>query len=88
LYDRFEPPSGLRDRVVQAQTELLFDVSQLRPQSLADRMTLHRKVPVPIFPANVRETQKIERFGLSFCSLFPVLFSVSSELNPARLVWV
>ena len=47
LYDRFEPPSGLRDRFVQALTELLFDFSQLRPQALAYRMALHRKVPVP-----------------------------------------
>jgi hypothetical protein len=88
LYDRFEPLSGLRDRFVQALTELLFDFSQLRPQALAYRMALHCKVPVPIFPADVRESQKIERFGLSFSSLFPVLFSESPELNPARFVWV
>jgi hypothetical protein len=36
----------------------------------------------------MRESQKIERLGLSFSSLFPVEFGKPPELNPARLVWV
>ncbi len=47
-----------------------------------------RKVPVPVLPADVRESQKIERLGLAFSSLFPVLFGKPPELNPARFVWV
>ena len=78
----------MRDRVVHALTELLFNFCQLRPQTLAYRMALHRKVAVPVFPADMRESQKIERFRLPFSSLFPVLFSKSSELDPARFVWV
>jgi hypothetical protein len=34
----------------------------------------------------VRETQKVERLGLTFPSSFPALFGVPSELNPARFV--
>jgi hypothetical protein len=73
---------------VHALPELLLNLCQLPPHALADRVTLHRKVPVPVFPADMRESQKIERFGLPFSSLFPVLFGKSPELNPARLVWV
>ena len=62
--------------------------SQLRPHALADRVALHRKVPVPVLPADVRESQKVERLGLPFSSLFPVLFGKPPELNPARFVWV
>jgi hypothetical protein len=36
----------------------------------------------------MRKSQKIERFGLPFSSLGPVDFGKTTELNPARLVWV
>jgi hypothetical protein len=32
------------------------------------------------------EAQKIERFGFSFSSAFPVLFGEPGELDPARLI--
>jgi hypothetical protein len=88
LHDRFEPLPGFRDWFVHALSELLLDICQLAPQALADRVTLHREVPVPVLPAYMRESQKIERFGLSFSSLCPVLFGKSPELNPARFVWM
>jgi hypothetical protein len=88
LYNRLGPLASLSDRVVHALTELLLNFIQLPPQELADRMALHGKSPVPVFPADVREPQKIECLRPSFSSLFPVLFGKSAELNPARLVWV
>jgi hypothetical protein len=36
----------------------------------------------------VRESQKIERFRLSFSSPFPVLLGKSPELDPARFIRV
>ena len=36
----------------------------------------------------MRESQKIERLGLPFSSLIPVVLGKPPELNPARLVWV
>src|SRR6266852_1725844 len=36
----------------------------------------------------MRESKKIERLGLPFSSLFPVVLGKPPELNPARLVWV
>ena len=88
LHDRPEPLPGCRHRFVHALPELLLDFCQLRAHALAYRLALHRKVPVPVFPADVRESQKIERFGLPFSSLFPVLLGKSPELDPARFVWV
>jgi hypothetical protein len=44
--------------------------------------------PIPVFSANMRKSQKIERFGLPFSSFGPVNFGKPPELNPARLVWV
>src|SRR5205814_8493351 len=39
-----------------------------------------------VLPADVPETQKVERFRLAFTSSFPVLFGKPTELNPARFV--
>jgi hypothetical protein len=36
----------------------------------------------------MRETQKVERFRLSFPSPFPALFGIPPELDPARFVRV
>jgi hypothetical protein len=58
------------------------------PHTLADRSALHRKVPFPVLPAYVRESQKIQRLGSSFSSSFPVLFGVPPELDPARFSWM
>jgi hypothetical protein len=73
---------------MHALTELLLDIQQLGPHALADGLAFYRKVPVPVLPADMRESQKIKRLGLAFSSLVPVLFGKLPELNPARLVWV
>jgi hypothetical protein len=83
-----EPLTRLRHWIVHSPTELLLNFLQLRPHALADRLTLYRERPVPVLPAHVRESQKVERFGLPFSSLCPVLLGKSAELYPARFVWV
>ena len=88
LHDRFEPFAGKRNRVVHAVAKLLLEFQQLGSHPLADCLTLYRKVPVLVLPADVRETQEIKRFRLAFPSSFPVLLGKSPELDPARLVWV
>src|ERR1035437_2906625 len=87
-HDRLEPLPGFGHRCVHTLTELLLNVCQLPPHALADRVTLHREVSLPVFPADMREPQEIQRFRLSFFSLFPALFGKSPELNPARFVWM
>jgi hypothetical protein len=88
LHDRLEPLPGDSHRFVHALPKLLFSFCQLPPQAFAYRVALHRKVPVPVLPANVRESQKIERFRLPFSSPFPVLLGKPPELDPARFIRV
>jgi hypothetical protein len=73
---------------MHAPMELLLDFVKLGSHPLADRLALHHKVLVPVLPADVRESQKIECFGFPFSSLCPVQFGKSSKLNPARLICV
>jgi hypothetical protein len=54
LYDRLEPLPGCRHRYVHALLEFLFNFCQLAPHPLAYRVALHRKVSVPVLPADVR----------------------------------
>src|SRR6266404_4007930 len=88
LHDRPEPLARLRHRIMPAPLELLLDFPQLRPQAFADRAALHGKVPVPVLPADVRESQKVERLGLTFPSACPVRLGTPPELDPARLIGV
>jgi hypothetical protein len=83
LDHRLEPLAGLRNGIVHSLTKLLLDAPQSRPHALADRLAPYLEVPVPAFPADVRETQKVERFRLTFPSLFPALFGIPPELDPA-----
>jgi len=88
LDDRPEPLAGLRYRFMHPSAELLLDFQQLGSHSFADRFALHSVTPVPVLPADMRESQKIERLRLPFSSLVPVLLGEPPELNPARLVRV
>ena len=84
LHDRLEPLSGFSHRLVHALTKLLLNVNQLSPHSLADRVALHREVPVSVLPADVRESQEVERLRLSLTAPCPVLRRKAAELNHAR----
>jgi hypothetical protein len=55
LYDRSEPYSRLRHRIVHAPMELLLELPQFGPPALADRFASHGEAPQTILPANVRE---------------------------------
>ncbi len=70
LHDRLEPLARLCQRIMQAPSKLLPELPQLRSQALADRRAFDGKVPVPVFPADMRESQKVERLGLPFTSSF------------------
>jgi hypothetical protein len=85
-HDRLEPFPRLRDRIVHALTELLLYLFQLSCHTLGDRFALEFELPIPGFPADMRETQKTERLGLTFSSLLPVKFGKPPELDPARLI--
>jgi hypothetical protein len=87
-HDRLEPLPRERHRVVHTQAKLLLDLLQFRPHTLGTRLALYSEVPLPSHPADVRETQKVERLGLAFPSSIPAFFGIPPELDPARLVRV
>jgi hypothetical protein len=76
LDDRPEPHAALRCGIMHTPAYLRLDFQELGPHSFA------------VLPANMRESQKIERLRLPFSSLGPVDFGKPPELNPARFVWV
>ena len=88
LHDRAEPFARLWDRIMHALRSCCLISCNLARIRLLIVLRFSAKLPLPVFPADMRESQKIERFGLSFSSLFPVVLGKPPELNPARLVWV
>src|SRR4029077_2814979 len=87
LHDRLEPFAGLTHRIVHASMKLLLNLPQFAPHALTDRHAPHRESS-SVLPADVRESQKVERLRLPFSSSFPVLFGKPAELDPARLIRV
>lgn len=67
---------------------MLFDFLQLSPHAFADGLPPHGEVAVPVFPADVRKAQEVNRLWFPFSSLFPVLFGKSPELDQSRFVRV
>jgi hypothetical protein len=57
---------------MHALMKLRLDFFKLGWHPLANHLALHHKVPVPVLPADMRESQKIECVRFSFTSLFPV----------------
>ena len=88
LYDRLEPFPRLRRRIVHTHSQLLLDFFQLGCHALGDRFALEGEFLILSLPADMREAQEAERFGLAFSSLFPVWFGKPPELDPARLIWM
>ena len=88
LDDRLQPSSGLGQRIVHAHPKLLLDLSQLASYAFADRFAPYHEAPETVLPADMSESQKVERLRLPFSSTFPVLFGKPAEFDPARLVWV
>ena len=89
LNDRLKPLASLLNRVVLAGENQLLDLPQLGSHSLARRLPQDHKAPLLArLPAQVRETEKIERLRFPFSTLLPASFRMTPELNQARLVRV
>ena len=61
LDDRLQPSSGVGQRIVHAPPKLLLDLSQLASHAFADRFAPYHEAPKTVFPADMRESQKVER---------------------------
>jgi hypothetical protein len=69
LNDRPEPFAVVHNWFMHPPAQRLLDFQQLRPQPLADRFAFHCIAPIPVLPADMRESQNIERLRLAFSSL-------------------
>src|ERR1700686_3121512 len=88
LHNCAEPCAGVRRSVVHAFAELLLDLLQLCPHTLADRHAPYGEASVPVFSADVRKAQKIERLRLAFSSSRSIFFGEPPELDQTRFVWM
>ena len=72
---------------VHSLSQLGFNRVQLRLQPLTNRLPHYREVTVaPLFPADMREAEKVERLRLPFSAPLPVSSRERSELQKPRFV--
>src|SRR5206468_2983086 len=83
-----QPPPLLRDRLMPALPQLVFDLRQLRPHPLRDRDAPHPKTPVPHLRADMREAEEVERLRFPGAPLLPVRGGEPPELDQPRLAGV
>ena len=57
LHNCAEPGAGVRRSVVHACAELLLNLLQLCPHTLADRHAFYAKTSIPVFSADVRNVR-------------------------------
>ena len=88
LHDRLQPLPSLLNGIMRTVEELQLDFLKLGSHPFTDRLALDHEVAIPFLPADMREAEKVKRFGLTFSSSVSVAFGKLPELNPARLVWV
>src|SRR5215472_15558295 len=71
---------------VHASPQLLFQGSQLGLPPLAHRLSQHREVPLPSFPAAMRKTQEVKRLRFAAATLSSILFRKTTKLDDPRFV--
>src|SRR6266851_4400704 len=87
LDHRAQPLTHLRDRVVHASPEFGGDLTQLSLQPRTNRLPQHRKTSVAsLLPADVREAEEVESFGLPLTASRSVLSRAGAELQEPGLL--
>jgi hypothetical protein len=77
-----QPLAYFWDGTVHASPEFVFHLVQLRLQPCANRLPQHCKPSIASFlPADMRETEEVERFRSPFSALLSVLDRKWSELQ-------
>ena len=87
-HHRLQPRADFRNGVVHAPPQFGFHLLQLGLHALANRLPKHQKPPSLRLPAEVREAEEAEGFGLSLTGALSVLCSMASELDQPRLLRV
>ena len=70
-------------------SEFCFDAFELRCQPLAHSASLDLKLPVPIYAAIVRKSQKVKSLWFALpVKTFGITFGESAKADEPRFVWV
>ncbi len=86
-HDRSQPPAYFRDGVMHAPLELDLDLTQLRLQPFANRLSQHREPSItPLLPTHMRKAEEVERLRFPFSALLPVSGRERSELQQSRFL--
>jgi len=84
--DRAQVSARFPDGRVQASLQLFFQSPQLGLPPLPHRLSQHREVPLPGFPATVRKTQEVERLRWAVATISTISFRPAAELDDSRFV--
>jgi hypothetical protein len=71
---------------VQASPQFLFQGPQLGLPPLPHRLSQHREVILPSFPAAVGKTQEVERLRFAVATVSSILLRMAAKLDDSRLV--
>src|SRR6202162_4443580 len=71
---------------VQASLQFLFQGPQLGLPPLPHRLSQHREVTLPSFPAAMRKTQEVECLRFAVATVSSILLRIAAELDDSRLV--
>jgi hypothetical protein len=85
-HHRSQPFAGGTHRLVHPLAQLQLNPLETRSHSLGHGPPRHLELSVLASSTDVRQSQKIERFGWSLPSIFPTLFGKPAELNQPRFL--
>src|SRR6266853_4364688 len=86
-HHRLQPLAYFGDGFMHPSLKFGFHLVQLRLQPLAYRLPQHRVHSVaPLLHADVREAEKVERFGLPFSTPLPVMDRERTKLQQPRFL--
>jgi hypothetical protein len=71
---------------VHASPQLFLQGSQLGLPPLSHRLSQHREVSLPSFPAAMRKTQEVERLRFAAATLSSIRFRKAAKLDDSRFV--
>jgi hypothetical protein len=81
-YDRFKPLPGFRQRLVHPHSKLLLQRLELRPHPLLHRLAFYHEITrLPVLPAHVRKSQKVERLRFPFTAPLSLLSGIPPKLD-------
>jgi hypothetical protein len=83
-----QPPTDHRDGLMHPLPQLRFQFPQFGPHPVAPRLPHQQEIPLPGASADVRESQKVERFRFVQSASGSPSRIMAAEFEQARLLWM